>query len=324
MKPQPWVLGVDTSAYTTSLAVVGESTIRCDLRRLVAVLEGRRGVRPQEAVFHHIRQLPELWEAVTQTLPASQLAAVAVSARPRPKPHSYLPTFVAGLGFARVVARALEVPLFATTHQEGHLRAAIGFEPGAVDAPFWALHLSGGTTELLWVTPRSDGGFAIEEVGASADLYVGQLVDRIGVALGLGFPAGPALERLAAEVAPPAPLPCARPWRKDGSWWISLSGPEAELKRRIAGGQSAPEVAALLQETLAQAVSQLVEAAASPGLLWVVGGVAANLRLRQVLEQRLAARGFRLRFASPDFSRDNAVGVALLGLDALLAHQSYR
>jgi N6-L-threonylcarbamoyladenine synthase len=318
-----WVLGVDTSAYTTSLAVVGESTIRCDFRRLVAVPAGRRGVRPQEAVFHHIRQLPELWEAVTQTLPVSRLAAVAASARPRPKPHSYLPTFVAGWGFARVLARALEVPLFSTSHQEGHLRAALGFE-GAGDAPFWALHLSGGTTELLWVTPRAEGGFAIEEVGASADLYVGQLVDRIGVALGLGFPAGPALERLAGEVAPPAPLPCARPWRKDGRWWISLSGPEAELKRRIAGGQSPPEVAALLQETLAHAIGQLVEAAASPGLLWVVGGVAANFRLRQVLEQRLAPRGFRLRFASPELSRDNAVGVALVGLDALLANTSNR
>ncbi|MBX5466537.1 MAG: peptidase M22 [Firmicutes bacterium] len=312
------VLGVDTSAYTTSLAVVTADGVRADLRRTLPVAPGARGLRPSEAVFHHLQQLPELFATLTETVPAEEFVAVAVSARPRPMPEAYLPQFAVGVGYARVLARALGIPCYATSHQEGHIRAAVGF--GEEPPPhFFALHLSGGTTELLDVRRRAAYGFAVEAVGVTADLYAGQLVDRVGVALGLPFPAGPALERLAAERPWPPPASFAAPRREGHRWRISLSGPEAEILRRKEQGWEPAAVAALVEATLAEAIGRWVEVAVPPGPLWVVGGVAANRRLRAAWEARWTARGFSVRYAPVELSRDNAVGVAALGWDAVRA-----
>ena len=102
-----------------------------------------------------------------------------------------MPVFTVGLGHARVLADVLQIPLYETSHQQGHIAAGM-IGNRMPEGPFVALHLSGGTTELL----HCDGE-QLRLIGGCADLHAGQMIDRVGVALGLGFPAGPALEKLA-------------------------------------------------------------------------------------------------------------------------------
>jgi len=186
-------------------------------------------------------------------------------------------------------------------------------DAGGPEAPiFHALHVSGGTTELLHVR-RSEAGFEIRALGATADLYCGQLVDRVGVRLGLPFPAGPGLEELAAGARDRVILPVGPAFERDGLWRVSFSGPEAAAFRAIEMGAERGAVARGVEDVIARGLVKLVEAAVPEGgPLLVVGGVAANRRLRAELKRRLEA-AFNLYWASPDRSRDNAVGVALIG-----------
>ncbi|MBQ9198249.1 MAG: O-sialoglycoprotein endopeptidase, partial [Clostridia bacterium] len=185
------VLGIDTSCYTTSVAAAGENGVICSHRRLLPVQQGARGLRQSEAVFAHIRQLPELFESAMESLGERTVDAICVSSKPRDDEASYMPVFQAGLSFARVTAAAMRVPLIQTTHQRGHVRAALQ-DSGLAAERYLALHLSGGTTEVLLMA-----GNALELISGTRDLHAGQLIDRVGVALGLPFPAGPYLEKLA-------------------------------------------------------------------------------------------------------------------------------
>lgn len=182
---------------------------------------------------------------------------------------------------------------------------------GPPDQEFLALHISGGTTELLRIC-RNPGGFSEEILGCSADLHAGQFIDRIGVALGLPFPAGPALETLAAAgTAGRVVLPASV---KD--YRLSFSGPESQAQRligRVEGADLALAVLACVAKSLEVLLRRAVEETGLKQVL-VVGGVAANRYLRERLSRRLEHRavGARLHFADPRYSTDNAVGVALL------------
>lgn len=309
------VLGIDTSAYTTSVALVCGGRVIGEARRVLAVESGQRGLRPSEAVFRHLQNLPELIE---EAWAGEALAAVAVAVAPRPQPASYLPSFRAGETVGRILAKAQKVPLWLTSHQEGHLAAGVMEAGGPEAAWFWALHVSGGTTELLRVRPRP-GGFAVQQRGGTADLYAGQLVDRVGVALGLPFPAGPALEQLSLGARDRVILPVGAVRFREGQAWISFSGPEAAAQRAIALGADPAAVARGVEECVARGLVKLVEAGCdTPAPLLVVGGVAANGRVRRVLQERLGPE-WPLYWASPARSRDNAVGVAGLGADWLAA-----
>ena len=190
------VLGIDTSCYTTSAALVSvEGELLGSARRLLTVGEGERGLQQSQGLFQHVKNLPDMIGQVMQGAP--QICAVCASVRPRPAEESYMPVFRAGESQARAAAALLRVPFYPVSHQEGHVRAAMvdaGIDAGR---PFLALHLSGGTTEIL----LADQG-RLTLLGGSLDLHAGQLVDRTGVRMGLGFPAGPALEKLAMQAAP--------------------------------------------------------------------------------------------------------------------------
>ncbi len=311
------MLGIDTSAYTTSVAAVCVSGQWHQARRVLAVPQGKRGLKPSEAVFGHVKNLPELVEKVMGRIDRDDLVGVSVSVAPRPNPASYLPPFLAGEGVARAIASVAQVPLWRTTHQEGHIRAGLAGTGLNVKGAFYAFHLSGGTTELLSVTPEATG-FRIETVASTDDLYVGQFVDRIGVRMGFGFPAGPELDRLSQSGHDVEPIPWSRPRLKNGLWRTSFSGPEAAAQRALDAGCEPGAVARGVLESIAQGLALLVKRA-SPlgGDLLVVGGVAANTRLRRRMRDLLADAGWRLWFSDPEWSRDNAVGVAYLGLDAL-------
>lgn len=307
-------LGFDTSCYTTSVALccIGDRAadgLFFQERRLLFVPDGARGLRQSEMVFQHVSRLPELTEALLRARPEARIAAIAASVRPRSAETSYMPAFRAGESAARTLAAALRVPFYETTHQEGHLRAARVGTALDADKPFLALHLSGGTTEVL----RADGGRA-ELLGGALDLHAGQLIDRVGVAMGLSFPAGPRLERLAlsgkakgAVTASVRGLSC------------HFSGAEAQALRLLEAGETSKEdIAADVFACVARTVARLVvEGCEQTGLLDALlgGGVASSSLIRAQVTERVLkrSRNLRLHFARPDLSGDNAVGVALIG-----------
>ncbi len=305
-------LGIDTSYYTCSVALVDDDgRPLADQRRLLTVAEGERGVAPNEAVWAHLNALPELAEPVLREH-GRAVAAVAASVRPRPVEGSYLPPFRVGEGYGRTLAAALGVPFYPTTHQEMHIQAGLWSSDKPLRGEqFLAVHLSGGTTELIRVT-RRPGGFAEELLGGTQDLHAGQFVDRVGVALGLPFPAGPHLERLAASGSPDrVRLPSSV-----RGYTVSFSGPESAAQRLVGRAEPADLALAVLHAVARTVEKWLLHAMEETGLreVLIVGGVAANQIVRARLRHRLEhpAVGACLAFADPRFSTDNAVGTALL------------
>lgn len=312
------VLGIDTSCYTTSVALVDEKQkVLFDHRQLLRVPKGECGLQQSMAVFQHINNLPEILEKAFQVVPPKEIKTVAASIKPRPVAGSYMPVFVVASSQGRILAAGLGAPFCSTTHQEGHLRAGMWSADLVGRHPFIAVHLSGGTSEVLLVTPER-GGFIIRLVGGTTDLHAGQLVDRVGVMLGLPFPAGPHLERLARE-ADREDKEITLPSAVQG-YNFSFSGPAAHAERLVRRGAPPAAVARAVERcianTLEKVLRPLIEETGRRDIL-IVGGVAANLFLRERLRHRLEHRavGARLYFAAPEYSTDNAVGVALLGLE---------
>lgn len=304
------VLGLDTSCYVTSLALVGmDGQVLLNARTPLKVELGQRGLMQSEAVFAHVRNIPALFAECAEALAAHPAAAVAASTAPRPGPDAYMPVFRVGEGHGKVYAQALGVPFFHTNHQDGHIAAA-RIDSGLEDAPeCLALHLSGGTTELLLAR-----GAKTELLGGSQDMHAGQLVDRLGVALGCPFPAGPHLEALARE------------GKSAGRIGVSvsgvdchLSGAEAQALRMLSAGEAPADIAAEIYDFLARTVLRLLAAGAEQtgvDTALLAGGVASSALLRQQLLERAKRRRIpvALHFARPELSGDNAVGVAWIGL----------
>lgn len=308
------ILGIDTSAYRTSLCLLDlNGEIVEEQKKLLTVKEGSRGLQPSAAVFQHVQQLPELarrfsWDGL-------RLIAVAASVKPRPVADSYMPVFKVGESWGRGIALSHSIPFIETSHQEMHIAAG---EFSAEDRPkqsrFLAFHLSGGTSELL-VCERTDHGYAIEKLGGTLDLHAGQLIDRVGVALGLPFPAGPYLEQLANE---PHDDAFQVPTTMKG-YDFYLSGAETQLLRAIEQKRySAAAVARAAERCVARSLEKSIRRAAERGYpkeVLIVGGVAANRYIKSRLKERLEHRavGCRLYFAEPRHSGDNAFGVACIG-----------
>lgn len=298
-------LAFDTSNYTTSVAYYSPQG-QYQAKKLLEVPAGALGLRQQEALFQHVKRLPDLVEALFAQAPG-EIVAVGASTAPREVAGSYMPCFLAGSGQARALATALGVPYYPWSHQQGHLAAAAwgAGHPELLDKPFLAWHLSGGTTELLKVTPRG-AAVTAEKLGGAADLSAGQLIDRAGVLLNLDFPAGPALDALAQEAAgrvKPYPV-------KVNGFTFSLSGMENKVKTLAEAGEAPAEIARFTLDTLVDVICRVTAAAqsAEPGLpVLCSGGVASNRRLRYIMTEFCQAV-----FAPPEYSTDNAMGSAIL------------
>ncbi|WP_054949515.1 Kae1-like domain-containing protein [Numidum massiliense] len=309
-----YILGIDTSNYCTSLCLLDAAgDIVAERRKWLPVPRGARGLRQGEGVFHHVQQLGELWCSIDLPVEGA-LVGVCASTAPRPSEKSYMPVFTVGRNWGQSLAHLQRVPFFETTHQEGHIAAALGTADRPLDRiqSFTALHLSGGTSDMLYVE-RTGDGYAIEKVGGSTDSYAGQLVDRVGVALGLPFPAGGALEKLARNCSGRLSVPTA----VDGTTF-SFSGPETALLRLIASDEAPQDIARAAENAIAKTVEKALLNAFAHGLpkrVLLVGGVAANVYIRQRLKHRLEHRavGAALSFADVRYSGDNAYGVAAIG-----------
>ncbi len=302
-------LGIDTSNYTTSAALADENGIVINLRKLLPVAPGAAGLRQSDAVFHHTVRLPDLMEE----LGSHDITAIAYSARPRDVEGSYMPCFLVGATVARALASMLGVPAYPISHQRGHLTAAL-YGAGRMDllgGRYLAFHVSGGTTDLVLAD-----GETITPVGGTADLNAGQAIDRIGLSLGLTFPCGPALEALAAEWQGETPKPRV----SVKATTCHLSGLENQAKHMLAGGATAPEVAAYTLRFIGETLAAMTAAAkaeygADTPVIYA-GGVMSN----RYLQTRLA--GENTAFAEPAFSADNAAGVALCARAQYLREQT--
>lgn len=311
-------LGVDTSAYTTSLALVDETgQIFSDERLLLQVEPGKRGLRQSEALFLHIKNLPELLDRLNPQM-FSGIKGIAVSAYPRPVEGSYMPVFLAGASTARTLAAALGVPLFKVSHQEGHVRAGMVGNPDLRQTDeLLAVHFSGGTSEILKIRPGNRHCYDIEITMAGNDIHAGQLVDRVGVALGLTFPAGKAMEILALRSDGSRRLQLPAAMSEHG---FSFSGVETRARQYIDEGLSPEDIAFATLRVIANTLEKALLRECQRhniGQVLLVGGVMANSIIKQRLQSRLEhpAVGIKLFFAEPTLSTDNAVGVALLASD---------
>jgi N6-L-threonylcarbamoyladenine synthase len=310
------VIGLDTSCYTTSVAAVDElGRVIASLRKLLPVPMGQRGLRQSDAVFEHVRQLPGLLTELGRAAADYEIAAVCASVKPRDGEDSYMPVFLAGDAQGRGLAALLHIPCFAATHQAGHVKAAM-LDSGLEVSEFLAVHLSGGTTEVL-----QSRGTSIECIGGTLDLNAGQLVDRVGVMLHLPFPCGPYLEELAVKGQSQSLLPVNM---ADEDLHCHLSGAETKVTNWLKSGEKSPEdAAAEVYDFLARTVSRLISGAGKKTGLrsaLVAGGVSSSPLFRELLLKRMRKldEGLKLYFGHPAYSGDNAVGVALLGLDQLL------
>ena len=304
--------GFDTSNYTTSCAVCFDDGSYRHERQLLPLASGEKGIRQSNAVFYHTRALPGLFHALTEKLDGKP-AAVGCSVSPRDSAESYMPCFLVGETAASVAADVAGVPLYRFSHQAGHVAAAAltCSEPEILNHPFLSFHVSGGTTDLIHAEPDDETVIRIQPVVSSLDLKAGQAVDRVGLSLGLDFPAGPALERLAAQS-----VRSFRPavFLRDGC--ASFSGLENQCGKMLQDGESACDIAKFCLSYIAKALLLMTDYALSiyPGLpVLFAGGVMSDLLIRAAL-----AGIDRAKFAKPELSSDNAVGAAYL---AMLAHR---
>lgn len=296
-------LGIDTSNYTTSAAVFRADGTGMNDGRLLTVPEGGLGLRQSDALFQHVRRLPERFEALEQAGYLKDIAAIGASSRPRAVEGSYMPCFLAGLSQGKTLAMTMGVPFFEFSHQQGHIAAACwsAGKMELMDRPMLAWHLSGGTTELLLVRPEGSNVVA-ECIGGTSDISAGQLIDRTGQKLGVAFPAGKALDELAGHSTQKERFKV-----KLNGLNFSLSGMENKVGQMIERGSAPEDVARFSLLTIASAVRRTTDAALKeyPGLpVLCSGGVASNSLLRQVMHDAV--------FAEPRFSTDNAMGIAIL------------
>ena len=296
------VLGFDTSNYTTSVAVF-DGIRGHNVSQLLDVERGSLGLRQSDALFAHVKRLPELTDRLFSDLGSIKIDAVGVSTRPRAVEGSYMPCFLAGESQARVLGAALGVPVYAFAHQQMHVAASL-FSAGAMeqmDCPHLAWHLSGGTTELLYVTPNGKS-VRCEKIGGTTDISAGQLIDRTGKLLGLPFPSGREIDALSLSAEDKHTFRV-----KVRDMDFSLSGVQNKVEQYHKGNHA--ETAAFALRCVIGAIIEATENALRryPNCKVVfAGGVSSNNLLRKKCAQLPAI------FCEPEFSRDNALGTAIL------------
>ena len=297
-------LGIDTSNYTTSLAAVelgGGEVV--SVRRLLETPTGHVGLRQSDAHFLHTKNLPELFSSLAEKLPKdARIVRVGVSTRPRNAEGSYMPCFLAGVSAAHAASFSAGAELFETSHQEGHIAAALyGCPEFPAKDVFYSMHLSGGTMELVRVK-AGETGYETELVSCTLDVTAGQLIDRIGVFMGLDFPCGRAITALAEQST--KRLARVHLCVKEGG--LNLSGLENRAKQYLSDGEEKADVAAFLLSHVARAIALLYEQTGKDAPLLLCGGVSASSFLKTKLTDP------NVYFTAPELCTDNAVGVALL------------
>lgn len=292
-------LGIDTSCYTTSLAVLEDDKIRFEKRVMLTVKKGTVGLRQADAFFQHVQNLPKLYHDLKESVKLN-FDQVVVSSRPRPLDDSYMPVFTAGERFAEVISDSLDIPLVKISHQENHLFASLIGQP--LKGEFLGVHISGGTSEILSVNKQFD----IEIIGETLDLSMGKLIDRIGVHMGFDFPCGKAMDAYQSDDIYPL-----KKSLKECSF--NISGIENQLKKYYNTEQNVAKICVSLFTYLGELlVDILKKALIKTGYHNIImsGGVSANSTIRRILKAHF---GKRVIFTDVKYATDHSVGNAYYG-----------
>ena len=294
-------LGIDTSNYATSVGLVDNDTgeILFHVKKFLPVENGRIGIRQQQAVFEHIKNLTDIFS----DFKGKDIGAVGVSVKPKNEEKSYMPCFLSGKMSAYSIAAALDIPVVETSHQTGHLTSAlydIGKEE-LFNREILMLHVSGGTTDIM----LARSGQVVKTLGSSNDLFAGQAVDRLGVKLGFPFPAGVFVSEMAAK--------CNDVIKTKISvkgYNCNLSGLENQCDKLLLQGKSKEYVCryclTFIADTIVKMINNVTE---DYGKLPVVlaGGVMSSSVIKEIVTEKIP----EAMFVSPQLSRDNAIGVAV-------------
>ena len=294
-------LGLDTSNYTTSVALVSDDgTILANSRKLLDVKEGEKGLRQSDALFQHWQVLPQLISPVLRQY-RCRIAVVCAGSRPRPVEGSYMPVFTAGTNMGRSLAEALGANYIEISHQEGHFLAAAHDNEIDLSKKTICAHLSGGTLELV----LADGS-EYRKVGGTRDISYGQLIDRIGVDLGMAFPAGKEVDHLACTYAAEGLQdPLCRVFTD--KTYLNLSGLETRLKS-AENNMPSQALCYFMMKHISESFVNICETAKkefSTDQILVSGGVACSSFLRE------HCKGKGYVFGHKELCSDNAVGEAL-------------
>ena len=306
-------LGIETSCDETSAAVLRTEDGRLVLDSLVILSQDIHrvfgGVVPELASREHLRTIgPVVDRALAEAgISITQLTGIAVTAGP-----GLVGALLVGLMYAKGLAMGLGKPLIGVHHHEGHLFAPRLTHPD-LSPPFVALLVSGGHTMLLDV--EAWGSYRL--LGATLDDAAGEAFDKVGTLLGLGYPAGAGIERLAAQ-GRPGRFDFPRPMLRQG-YDFSFSGLKTAVLRAVrASGDLDADRADLARDFQDAAVEVMVTKTERAVLnlgretAVIVGGVACNRRLGEAMQDRLAGRA-RVVVASPRFNTDNAAMIAAAG-----------
>lgn len=307
-------LGIDTSAYTTSVAIVDDNEkVIFDSRKILEVGENKKGLRQQEAVFKHINNLPAIFDEIEDGNFAKRISAISVSSRPRNIEGSYMPVFTVGKGQAYIISKLLNnIPFKQFSHQEGHIGAGIIDSKLKNKDKFLAFHLSGGTTELLLVENNNEN-FNIEKVGGTLDISTGQLIDRIGVNLGFSFPCGSNMDinsEGGCVIKRKLPLSLE-------DTWVNFSGHENYFNNIInCGKYNNQDIIITLFHSIYLALEKLIVNACckyNTKDVLLIGGVASNSYIREKIVCSLNNKSINTHLPNKYYCTDNAIGIAYLG-----------
>ena len=311
------IIGIDTSCYTTSIAAIslGKKVIFNE-KIMLNVKEGNNGLRQSEAVFQHINNLGEISEKIKDISKKYNIKGICVSQKPRPIKDSYMPVFMVGYNFAKTLSTLIGCKLYETTHQENHIEASL-FTNNIIDKNnFLSIHMSGGTTEILLVNKEKDN-YNIEIVGGTKDISFGQLIDRIGVKLGYKFPAGKYIDEDATKCIEKIEKGL-KTSVKDG--YMNLSGLENQINNLIENNSKEYIAKILLDSIVRNIYKSILYISKNYNLNEVVfaGGVSASKYIKKELNSKLKKENIHPYFTEAEYSTDNALGCAIIGLNKYL------
>lgn len=299
-------LGVDTSNYTTSTAFIDDEGVIKQQKQLLPVKEGERGIRQSDAVFHHTKAYPALLGELLKNTNEKPVA-IGVSVTPTTEKGSYMPCFLVGEAASTALAETLKVPLFKFSHQQGHIAAALYSTNNLhlLNERFIAFHVSGGTTDAVLCEYDKKDLFKVTPISSSNDLKAGQAIDRIGVKMGINFPCGKEIEKLA--------LKSDKKYKNRIKLYngdCSLSGLENKALKMLDEGNSNEDVSMFLLTFIADTLCAMVDdifSKYSTLPLVFAGGVMSNSIIKEIITSKYPAF-----FAPPEFSCDNAAGISVL------------
>ena len=297
-------LGIDTSNYASSIAVIDyeKNKILLNEKQFLPVKQGECGLRQQDAVFGHIKNLIDMLELVHNKFDLSCVQAVGVSVKPTNEDGSYMPCFLVGKLLSQMVKAVKDVPVIQTTHQDGHLNSALFSlnDENLYNQKIIVFHVSGGTTDMILV----ENGQITQTVGSSNDLFAGQAVDRLGVKLGFAFPAGVYVSQLAKECDE-----IIKPKVSVKGLNCNLSGLQNQCEKLIEEGRDNAYVCKYCLSFISRTLIKMAENAREVyGKLPIVfvGGVMSSDTIQKIVQDNLDD----VRFVQPVFSSDNAIGTA--------------